>query len=356
MKRLPVGTTQKMSAPVVFRDVSLFCVWAAASPQSTGGPPPPPLHATPVVANVELRASPVPLAHWMAVRVVVIPLRDRGPFTLDELAKLSAMLLAAARSVVPEGNPAYYVLHVGEARPQETPARPRRPARHGRHRDLVRQPTLSGHELNALMNALKAVRESAGLLTPSAPETGEVPWAGPAYFELYSQQRQQRGYLILDPRISFVIEGAEDDVRLLLTIAQQATITANGLSPASYGPLLGRVTAWVANADTQAALDSLGALDRAERSATASGVLLSLALTGFSTLLALTQLQTVNPRLLIVPTSLYAAAALLYALYTITRWRWLNALGLMCLVIATVLSGLILVAPDMVKRFVPTLS
>jgi hypothetical protein len=353
------------STPILrVADVSLFCAWETPSALSTQGSEHAALStslpsaatitggsAEGMAANrrIELRADPLLLTRWEAKRVLAIPVDGSDELTLDELQATLVRLFRGAQRISPLGSPLYFVLHIG----QVTHASQPRSAwdRRGGGGGLAGHPRLSPSGLRALLDVVSEARALAGVrgvgqFDQADVESSDVASRDAAYFEHYSPLRRRRGYLILDPLCSIVIDGAEEEARLLLSMAQTAAIRADGLTPASYQQTLLRVSAWDANGDVQESLNDLVHLDRSGRAATTGGVLLSIALAGFSTLLALTQLQTVDPHRLIIPISLYALASLLYALYAVSGWRPLHWGGVLALLAATGVSAFELLAPS----------
>jgi len=371
-----------------FGNVSIFCAWsptaeyaAYASNQSEIGETPvilteiktsdPTTYGQPDETEVHVTEDEtfivteedVPLTVWRAKRISAVHIDEAGMFTLTQLKAVILKLIADARNkVAPKGIPLYYVLYIGAVnkayrylplqshkmrRVQETSATG----------GLAGRPILDIQVLRQLLDMLEEVRTEMSL--SSAPEKTLVtdltaPVIDAAYYEHYSPSRRCRGNLVFDPRFSLVIDCAEEDVRSLLTIVQQANLTNEGLAASGYSATLLRISLWDASGDMHASLDDLVQINRSSTASTQGQVLLSFALAGIGVLLALTPLPNARPGQLVAPMLIYAMSSIAHALLALTGKRIFNQLGIACLLIATALAILIFAVPSFVIPFLPT--
>lgn len=230
-----------------FGDVSLFVSW----PPNSVTEPPSRLtrHSEPSSAaadrelRYQLQAEDLLLTRWRGKRVVVVPDGSTDTFALKDLHTILPRLIAVGQQIAPSGAPLYFALHLGRL------TAPRHARRHAQQSDdsgrLAGRPVLSTEQFRALLNEVDAVRASTGLVVGERdPKVldGALLAREPAYFEHYSPARRRRGYLMFDPRFSLLIDAPESDVRLLLSMVQQATLEPGGITAVSYGAVLARVS------------------------------------------------------------------------------------------------------------------
>ncbi len=306
-------------------------------------------------------AEPIKLTIWQASRVMAFPSDGNPIFTLDDLKSVIPTLITAARRIAPSGIGLYFVLHIGtidQAIQQrswwQTPNIYLRPFQWIWKRDTVQEgatgglagrPVIDSRTLKVLLDVLDNIRASAGITlvtenTPNASNTNTI--RDSAYYEHYSPSRRIRGYLVLDPVFSLLVDVAQEDVHTLLSIAQQAHLTPQGLEATSYGAILTRVSLWDSNSDIQAMLDDMTSLNRGTNAATHGQVLMSFALAGIGTLLALTQIPGARPGQLLAPLLLVAMAAIAHSLFAGKNQRIYDVIGILCLLGATILAAVIL--------------
>jgi len=278
-------------------------------------------------------------ASWITVK----PEDGNGAFLASDIPALVQRLFTGAKKVLPEGVAAYYVLHLGAF--EHT---------NGKRRDgasrLVRPPLVDIQTYRALVKtmdaAITAIRSEppATLGTPREATTSDP--RDRLYFDHYSSSDERRGYVVLDPRMSMVVDGGQEDAYVLLDLAQQTTITPDGVAPSSYATMITRAIAWDANGDTRASLKDLEQLEHSAHTATVGEVLLSLSLAFVSGLLAVLLVQNLVPKQLAYPLAAFALASLAYLLYAPSGWRWASIAGLVCVGIGVALTMAILFVPD----------
>lgn len=313
-------------------------------------------------SDIVLVVEDVPLTIWQARRITAVPTEEQGKWTLRKLRSVMQHLITAARNdVAPQGVPLYYILYIGETAKSgiTLPWWTRRKQfieQKGESGGLAGRPALDIQTLKNLLDLLDEVRAETGLaLTREniSPIDPDMPTLDAAYYEHYSPARHSRGYLVLDPRCSIVIDCAEDDVLTLFTMLQQARITPQGLTTSGFIAAQTRVNLWDVNSDVQASIDDITQVSRDSATSALGQVLLSFALAGIATLLALTALPGARPGQLVAPMLIYALASILHAFYALVGKRIFFWLGIFCLAFATVLSLVIFLVPSFAIPFFP---
>jgi hypothetical protein len=362
-----------VTTSVRFGEVSLYCTWAPTAALESGSAMAPAaislgamgmstadganggdmkgssLDLTPSGRPYMVYAYPLSLALREAVWIAAKPVDHKGPFALKDISALVQRLLTGAARAIPAGTRVYYVLHLGDFAPAIRGVRDR-----SRNGGLVGPPAVDNQTYHALVAALDAAiatlhgrADASVAVTQVEAREGE---AGDAarnrlYFDHYSPSAERRGYLVLDPRLSMVVDSGQEDVYVLLGLAQQAMLTMDGLSATSYATLVSRVIAWNANGDTQASLKDLERIEHSARTATVGAVAFSLSLALVSALLAVLLVQSLVPKQLAYPMGMFVLAALAYGLYAPTGWQWVSITGLMLVGIGLALTAAILLAP-----------
>ena len=314
------------------------------------------------VAPFIVTENDIPLTEWYAKRIHAVHTDKAGMFTLADLRIVIPQLITDARDkVAPTGVSLYYILHIGSIQRPSTPLswwrrQARRAENAGATGGLAGRPILDIETFRQLLDLLDEVRAGTGLaLTPEkTPDPdSDMPVLDAAYYEHYSPSRRCRGYLVLDPRFSLVIDCAEEDVRSLLTIVQQARLTDHGLATSGYAAVLMRVSLWDSNSDVQASLDDLVQLNRGGNASTRGQIVLSFALAGIGTLLALTQLPGARSGQLVAPMLIYALAAIVASLFALIDKGFLKWFSILFLLLATVLAIVMFVDPSFVVPLLP---
>lgn len=352
----------RTSSAVRCGDVSLFYAWLEG-PSGQSMTVPPSWKRTSLTSQsgtngrYSIAQESLILTSWNARRLAALPDLTKGlqKFTLAELGDVIIGLFSAAYRMAPMDVPLYFVLHIGTVELSQSSSGKTPSDVSSRSRGhLANRVPLAGDAYRALISTIDAARTQVGLgtYTSHASASPGAAASGAIFFEHYSTLAQRRGYLILDPRCSALINTAEQDVRLLLSLAQQAPITPNGLDPVRYETVLARVSQWDANADTQASLDNLMRMNESNQASTLGQVLLSIALAVVSGLMALIQISSIALPQFFYPLLLYSVAALCSALYAVRQRRvWLVA-AVMGVAFGTLLIIGLLLMPAL-KTFLP---
>ena len=368
-----------------FGDVSVFCAWSptaeplagivsanktgeasesSVAADSTDQGQPDDIQAqTARSANFIITEDDIPLTLWRAKRINAVHSKIGGLFTLTDLRiVIPQLILAALNKVAPKGVPLYYVLHIGEVNKTSGPlsrlaGQMRREERNSATGGLAGRPIMDYETFRVLLEMFDEIRSEMDLtsIKKKVPLTDiETPLTDAAYFEHYSPLRRCRGYVVLDSRFSIVIDCAEEDVRSLLTIIQQAKLTDQGLEAPGFATVVLRVSMWDSSSEMHASLDDLVQISRSSDASTQGQILLNFALAGIGILLSLTPLPYARPVQLVAPMLIYAMAAITHAFFALTGFRLFNRLGILCLLLATVLAILIFSFPSFVIPFLPS--
>jgi hypothetical protein len=364
-----------------FSDISIFCAWSstakrvadrsekkkvsaepAESPEAPSSPDAVQSDTTEDSSFVVV-ADDISLTVWRAKRISAVPTDEQGRFTLADLRTVIPRLIADAHDkAAPPGVPLYYVLHIGTVekiskRPPWWRSQRQSTAEEGATGGLAGRPVLELETFKDILDMLDEVRTEMGLtLTPENVSTIDADLAvlDAAYYEHYSPLRRARGYLVLDPRFSVVVDCAEEDVLALLTMLQQSHLTRYGLTPSGYAAVQMRVSLWDSNSDVHASLDDLAKVSRDGAASVLGSILLSFALAGIGTLLALTPLLGTRSGQLVAPMFIYALASIFHAFFALTTKKIFNLFGVLCLILATALAIVIFAVPSFVMPFLPT--
>jgi hypothetical protein len=368
-----------------FGDIGIFCAWwPAREPQAvtlntsresqlsdalaqtvanTGVDPGATKAKKAGVVRFTLTEDDIPLTIWRAKRINAVHPKTEGMFTFSDLRIIIPQLIVAARDkVAPKGVPLYYLLYIGEVNKTTKPltwmaSRVRREENTSATGGLAGRPLMDSETFRQFLEMLREIRVEMDLATVVEKNSSAYVddlLIDTTYFEHYSPLRRSRGYIVLDPRFSIVIDCAEEDIRSLLTIVQQVNLTHQGLQAPGFARVLLRVSMWDSSSDVHASLDDLVQISRSNDASTQGQVLLSFALAGIGILLALTPLPNVRPGQLVAPMLLYAMAAIVHGFFALTGKRFFNLLGALCLLLATALAIIIFVVPSFVIPFLPT--
>lgn len=368
-----------------FGDVSVFCAWSPSAElltgtvsanktdevsgsskiaDSTNQSQPGGIQAQ-TVRSVDfiITEDDIPLTLWRAKRINAVHSKVGGSFTLTDLQiVIPQLIVAALNKVAPKGVPLYYVLHIGAVNKTSGPlsrlvGQARREVRNSATGGLAGRPIMDNETFRVFLEMFEEIRSEMDLssIIEKVPSTNvEIPLMDAAYFEHYSPLRRCRGYLVLDSRFSIVIDCAEEDVRSLLTIIQQARLTDQGLEAPGFATVVLRVSMWDSSAEMHASLDDLVQISRSSDASTQGQILLNFALAGIAILLSLTPLPHARPIQLVAPMLIYTMAALAHAFFALTGNRMFNRLGVLCLLLATVLAILLFSFPSFVIPFLPS--
>jgi len=310
-----------------------------------------------------LTEDDIPLTVWHAKRINAVHPETEGMFTFADLRTIIPQLIVAARDkVAPKGVPLYYLLYLGEVNKTTgtlswIASRVRREENTSATGGLAGRPLMDSETFRQFLEMLREIRiemDLAPVVEKTSPGGTETSLIDTAYFEHYSPLRRGRGYIVLDPHFSSVIDCAEEDIRSLLTILQQANLTHLGLEAPGFATVLLRVSMWDSTSDVHASLDDLVQISRSSDASTRGQVLLSFALAGIGILLSLTPLPYARSGQLVAPMLIYAMAAIAHAFFALTGNKFFNQLGVLCLLIATLLAIIIFAVPSFVIPFLPT--
>ena len=243
-----------------FGDVSVFCAWSPIAEllavkgsannsidvheqlievDSTDRSQPSVTQAqTAKSADLILTEDDIPLTLWRAKRINAVHSEIGGLFTFADLKNvIPGLIVAALNKVAPKGVPLYYVLYIGEVNKSSHPlsrliGRIQQEERTSATGGLAGRPTMDNESFRVFLEMFDNIRsdmDSSSIAEKAPLSEGEISLTDAAFFEHYSPLRRCRGYLVLDPHFSIVIDCAEEDVRSLLTIIQQANLTDQGL-------------------------------------------------------------------------------------------------------------------------------
>ncbi len=207
-------------------------------------------------------------------------------------------LLKGAGRTLPVSARFYAVLHLGRAElplhAQAAWERYNLPRRKGNTGGLAGPPRVDSASYNRLLAVLDAASARLGAASNAHGDlaSAEEDLRARLFFRHYSPSVRRRGYLVVDPRLALLVDTGQEDVYLLLEMAQNGHVTSDGLTAASYATLTTLLMLWDANADTQASLDDLVALDRSSRIATIGQVTQGLTLAIVSALLSVLLVTT----------------------------------------------------------------
>lgn len=367
-----------------FGDVSVFCAWSPTSKSLAGrekankageiseqsvpvknlerSQPSITQARTHKFVNFLITEDDIPLTLWRVKRINAVHSEIGGLFTIADLRiVIPALIMAAINKVAPKGIPLYFVLYIGEICKtsdslSRLAVRMRGEERTSATGGLAGRPIMGNETFSVFLKMFDEVRSEMGLspITEKVPHADiEVPLIDAAFFEHYSPLRRRRGYLVLDQRFSSVIDCAEEDVRTLLAIIQQAKLTDQGLETSGFATVLLRVSMWDSSCEMHASLDDLVQISRSNNASTQGQILLNFALAGIGILLALTPLPYARPVQLVAPMLIYSMAAVAHAFFALTGKKLFNRLGVLCLLVATVLAILIFSFPSFAIPFLP---